>query len=50
MMKDLRHSIMTDVKELMDEDRKKFTKEIAFSIRSSIDDSMRETFSTHKLT
>ena len=42
MVNDLRQSIIVDVKELMNEDRKEFIKKTVFSIRSNIVDPMSE--------
>ena len=46
MMKDLRESIMVDVKDLMHEDMKEFMREMAVSISKDIKATMKESMKT----
>ena len=48
MMKDLRESIMADVKDLMNENRKECMREIAASIRNDIKATMKESMNIKK--
>ena len=42
MMKDLRESIMVDVKDMMDENLKEFMREIATIVRNDINKTLKE--------
>ena len=46
MMKDLRESIMVDVKDMMDENMKEFMREIATSVRNDIKETLKDAIIT----
>ena len=48
MMKDLRESIMVDVKDIVNENMKEFVLEITMNIRKDIKETLKDTMNTNK--
>ena len=48
MMKDLRDSIMVDVKDIMNEKMKEFMREITMSLRNDIKETLKDAMNTNK--
>ena len=48
MMKDLRESIMVDVKDMMEENMKEFMREIATSVRNDINETLKDAMITKR--